>query len=105
MLEIYELTDFNSVGTNNKKKQIILTETGRNYKDYINGLKYRYNKKNPFVPNYIVNKEGVIYKTLKDNQYSTFMEDEKVDKKVKKEKTDDEYYTVERVVKEYATIK
>jgi N-acetyl-anhydromuramyl-L-alanine amidase AmpD len=81
MLEIYELTDFNSVGTNNKKKQIILTETGRNYKDYINGIKYRYNKKNPFVPNYIVNKEGVIYKTLKDNQYSSFMEDEKVDNK------------------------
>ena len=31
--------------------------------------------------------------------------DEKVEKKVKKEKTDDEYFTVERVVKEYATIK
>jgi hypothetical protein len=80
MLEIYELTDFSPLGTNENKKQIILAETGRNYKDYISSLKYRYNKKNPYIPNYVITKTGVVYKTLNDNEYCSFMENKKFDK-------------------------
>ncbi len=74
MGEIYELTDFNPKGSNIKKTQIILTETKRSYKNYINSLKYRYNKKNPFLPNYVISKTGEIYNILKPNEYSEFID-------------------------------
>jgi len=81
MAEQYELTGFNSKGKNNKKTQIILSETKRNHRDYINALKYRYNGKNPNIPNYVLTKDGVIYKTLEDDEYSNMMGDEDIDKK------------------------
>jgi N-acetyl-anhydromuramyl-L-alanine amidase AmpD len=80
-VEIYELTDFNPKGTNRVKKQIILTETGRSYKNYINSLKYRYNKKNPYLPHFVITKKGEVYKILKENEYSSFMYDNEVNKK------------------------
>jgi len=40
-----ESIEFNSLGENKKKRQIILAETKRNHRDYINSLRYRYNKK------------------------------------------------------------
>jgi len=54
MGELYELVDFNPIGVNNNKKQIILTDTKRNYVDYINSLRYRYNKKTPYLPKYVI---------------------------------------------------
>jgi len=53
---VYELTDFNPVGVNDKKTQIILTDTKRGVKNYIQSLRYRYNKKNPYIPNYVISK-------------------------------------------------
>lgn len=79
MVDLSESTDFNFVGTNNKKKQIILADTKRNYKDYINSLRYRYNKKNPYLPNYIITKEGEIYLVVKPENYAKFMNDDDVD--------------------------
>ncbi len=80
MGEIYELTDFNPKGSNIKKTQIILTETKRSYKNYINSLRYRYNKKNHFLPNYVISKTGEIYNILKPNEYSEFMGDSTIDR-------------------------
>ena len=51
MGDLYDLTDFKPKGSNSKKTQIILTETKRSYRDYINSLRYRYNKNNPYLPN------------------------------------------------------
>lgn len=79
-MEIYELIDFKPLGKTKVKKQIILTETGRTYKNYINSLKYRYNKKNPYLPHYVVTKNGEIYKILDIYDYSSFMYDEDVNK-------------------------
>ena len=45
MGNLYELTEFKETGVNENKKQIILADTGRDYKNYINSLRYRYNKK------------------------------------------------------------
>jgi len=81
MEEILKLTDFSSIGKSDKKTQIILSETKRNYRNYINSLRYRYNGKNPYIPNYIVTKDGQIFKTLEDNEYSKMMDDEDIDKK------------------------
>ena len=81
MVDLSKSTDFKTVETSNKKTQIILAESKRSAKNYINSLKYRYNGKNPYIPNYIVDKEGEIYKILDDNQHTKFMGNDKVDKK------------------------
>jgi N-acetyl-anhydromuramyl-L-alanine amidase AmpD len=80
MVDLSELTDFNFQGENFKKNQIILVETKRNFKDYIKSLKYRYNKKNTYLPNFIVTKEGEIYKILDSEKYSNYMQDQELDK-------------------------
>jgi hypothetical protein len=79
--DLSKLTEFKSLGVNHKKTQIILSETKRNYKNYINSLKYRYNGKNPYLPNYVVTKNGEIYKILENYEYSNFMNNETIDKK------------------------
>jgi N-acetyl-anhydromuramyl-L-alanine amidase AmpD len=75
-----ESIEFNSLGENKKKRQIILAETKRNHRDYINSLRYRYNKKNPYLPNYVINKDGEIFKIMTPDKYSKFMCNEIVDK-------------------------
>jgi len=81
MLDLSESTDFNFIGTNIQKRQIILADSKRNYKDYINSLKYRYNKKNQYLPNYVITKEGEIYLIVRPENYSKFMNDEDIDNK------------------------
>ena len=80
MVHLSESIEFNVKGTNNNKKQIILTDTKRAYNLYINGLKYRYNKKNPYLPNFVINKTGEIYEIMKPENYSFFMNDIEIDK-------------------------
>jgi hypothetical protein len=80
MVDLSESIDFNYLGYNQNKKQIIITETKRDYKNYINSLKYRYNKKNPYLPNFIISKTGTIYKIMTPEKYSNFMENEDIDK-------------------------
>jgi hypothetical protein len=48
MEDLYELTGFNHIGKNENKTLIILSDTRRECKNYINSLKYRYNNKNPY---------------------------------------------------------
>ena len=80
MGNLYELAEFKEKGVNNKKKQIILTDTKRDYKNYINSLRYRYNKENPYLPNYLITKDGDIYRILEPEKYSDFMNDDNIDK-------------------------
>lgn len=81
MENLYELTDFKPIGINEKKTQIILGETKRDYKSYINSLKYRYNKNNPYLPNYVLTKSGKIFQILPPNTYSKYMENDNIDSK------------------------
>ena len=80
MKNIDKTFDFTSVGTNNKKTQIILTETKREYKKYIRSLRYRYNEKNPYLPNYVISKSGEVIKIIDPKEYSCYMENETIDK-------------------------
>jgi len=79
MVDLSESIEFNYLGTNIKKTQIILCDTKRNYKDYINSLKYRYNKKNPYLPNYVISKKGEIFKVINPEHYSKFMNNTEID--------------------------
>lgn len=80
MVDLSESIEFNVLGSNQNKKQIIITETKRDYKKYINSLKYRYNKKNPYLPNYVVNKSGEVFQIMKPENFSGFMGDLEIDK-------------------------
>ena len=80
MKNIDKTFEFTSVVTNNKKTQIILTETKREYKKYIQSLRYRYNEKNPYLPNYVISKSGEVIKIIDPKEYSCYMENETIDK-------------------------
>ncbi len=77
--EIIKYGDFSSLGKNQNKKQIILSNTSRNIKDYLQSLKYRYNGKYDKIPNYIVTREGRILQLLDNDDYTKFNRDKKVD--------------------------
>lgn len=79
MEDLQELTGFHSEGENIEKKQIIICDTKRRYKDYINSLRYRYNKKNPYIPNYVIKKNGEVIRLLEDDKYSKFMNNKEID--------------------------
>lgn len=79
MVDLSKSIEFKTINTSNKKTQIILSETKRSAKNYINSLKYRYNGKNPYIPNYVVDKEGGIFKLINDDQHSNYMSNDKVD--------------------------
>ena len=74
MLEVENIDGFNPVGRYKRKKQIILTHTSRNLKDYISSLKYRYNGENKKLPHYIIDREGTIYNIIPDETYSEYMD-------------------------------
>lgn len=73
-VEISELTDFKPTGRNKRKKQILLTHTSRNIRDYISGLKYRYNGDYEKLPHYIISREGEIFQILPPETYGKYLE-------------------------------
>lgn len=79
MVDLSGSIEFNSIGTSNSKKQIILCETKRTFKNYIYSLKYRYNGKNQYLPNYVISREGEIYEIMKPLNYSKFMNNKNID--------------------------
>ena len=78
--EISKLIEYKDLSKNDKKSQIILADTKRPYKNYIQSLINRYNKKNPYLPNYVINKNGEIFMVSEPNKYSKYMGDESLDK-------------------------
>jgi N-acetyl-anhydromuramyl-L-alanine amidase AmpD len=80
MLSIKKIVDFKSEGSNKKKKQIVLANSSRKLENYITSLKERHVKKYKKIPNYIINKEGVIFELLSSNSYSNFFKKESLNK-------------------------
>ena len=78
--EISKLIEYNDLPQNDNKRQIILADTKRPYKNYIQSLINRYNKNNPYLPNYVINKNGEIFMILQPNKYSKYMGNESLDK-------------------------
>lgn len=77
--ELMKYGNFKSVGKNQNKKQIILTNTSRNVKDYLQSLKYRYNGKYDKIPNYVVTRDGKILQLLENDEYGKYNGNDKVD--------------------------
>lgn len=72
--KIEKLTDFKPVGNYKNKKQILLTHTARNIKDYISGLKYRLNGNYKKLPHYVISREGEIYQIIPPETYSNYID-------------------------------
>ena len=75
MIETFEKNLFKPIGVQNKKNQIILTHTSRNFDDYLNSLKYRMDGKYTKIPNYIITREGKVIQTLKNKEYGSFFKE------------------------------
>lgn len=54
------------------KKQIVLTHTSRNITDYLNSVHYRNNGDYGKVPNFVISRDGEIYRLLPDDGYTSF---------------------------------
>lgn len=80
MVDLSKSIDFKFLGESKSKRLIILCETRRDYKNYINSLKHRYNGNNPYLPNFVVTRSGEIIKIMDPNKYSNYMNKEGVDK-------------------------
>ncbi len=80
MLKIEQLTGFNSVGRNKRKKQIVLTHTSRNVTDYISSLKYRYNGKYDKIPHFIIQNDGRVFQMIDPSLYSNILDSEQQNK-------------------------
>lgn len=81
MENLCELTDFKPIGKFEKKTQIILSDTKRHHLNYIESLKSRYNKKNPYLPHYVISKGGKVFNIIDPETYSKYIDDEKNNKK------------------------
>ena len=53
MIDVVKYGEFKPTGKQKKKKQIILSHTSRDVKNYLMSLKYRYNGKYDKIPNYV----------------------------------------------------
>lgn len=73
MLNIIQKISKNFVGKNKNKKQIILTHSSRDAKEYLASLDFRRNGNLKRVPHYFVKKDGEIIQLLEDNKYSAFI--------------------------------
>ncbi len=80
MVKIENIEGIKCFGKQKKKKQIILTHTSRNLKDYISSLKYRYNGKYDKVPNFIIGRDGVIYRLLPEIGFSNYFQEENINR-------------------------
>jgi hypothetical protein len=65
-MDIIKYGDFKPLGKQKKKRQIILTHTGRNVENYLASLRYRYNGKYTKIPNFVITKEGKILQLLEN---------------------------------------
>ena len=80
-MEIKKYGKFKSNGKFKNKEQIILSHTGRNLNDYLNGLTFRYNGKYDKIPNYIITREGEILNLLSNIEYSKIFYEDEINKK------------------------
>jgi N-acetyl-anhydromuramyl-L-alanine amidase AmpD len=80
MVKFEKYGNFESVGTQKEKKQIILCHTSREVQEYLASLQFRYNSKYDKIPNYVVTRDGKVLHLLDDTSYSNFFSDSQINK-------------------------
>ena len=80
MVNIKKYGEFEPLGFNKNKRQIVLCHTAREVKEYLTSLKFRYNGKYDKIPNYVIDKSGEILQLLPDDGYSVYLPSEKLNK-------------------------
>ena len=80
MTEITKYGDFKPLGKQNKKKQIIISHTSRDIKNYLQSLKYRYNGKFNKIPNYVISKNGNILQLLDNNEHTSYFQESNINR-------------------------
>ncbi len=80
MFNVIDKTSKNIIGKQKKKKQIILTHTGRDIEEYLMSLKYRMNGKFDRVPHYIISKQGDIIQTLEQTAYTNYFRESNINR-------------------------
>jgi hypothetical protein len=79
-MKVINIKNYESFGKSKSKKQILLTHTSREINNYISSLHHRYTKIKR-IPNFLISRNGEIFKLLKDGEYSNFIGD-KIDKEI-----------------------
>ena len=79
-MKIEEYGNLKPSGKSKEKKQIILTHTSRNVKDYLTSVSNRYNGKYTKIPNFVISKKGKIHKLLSEQEYSKYFTEELINK-------------------------
>jgi N-acetyl-anhydromuramyl-L-alanine amidase AmpD len=80
MIDIIKYGDFKPVGKQKKKHQIILTHTSRNFNDYLQSLKFRFNGSFKRIPNYIITREGKILQLLGNSEHSEYFKEPNINR-------------------------
>jgi hypothetical protein len=80
MFDIQDLTGFKCVGEQQSKKQIILSHTSRNISDYVASLRHRNNGKYNKIPNFLINRNGIIFRLIPEKSYSGIFFEENLNK-------------------------
>ena len=80
MVKIEKIEGLTSKGNHSKKRQIILTHTRRNIRDYIVGIKTRLNGEYTHIPHFIIDRDGKIFQLLEQNSYSEYMDVSSINK-------------------------
>jgi len=80
MLEIIRYGNFQPLGKQKKKNQIILSHSSRNLKDYLSSLKYRCNGKYKKIPNYVISKKGEVFKLLNNIEHTYFFSEPNINR-------------------------
>lgn len=81
-MEIVKFGEFKNFEKNKNKKQIVLCNSFRNSRNYLNSLKNRNNGKYEKIPNYLINRDGKVLSLITDDEFSNFFEDYDVNKNV-----------------------
>lgn len=82
MLPIQKIEGIKPQGKYKRKKQIVLCHSSRVTQDYLNALKYRYNGNNPYLPHYVINRDGEVFNIIPSDTHSKFLEVESFNKSV-----------------------
>jgi N-acetyl-anhydromuramyl-L-alanine amidase AmpD len=80
MFNVIERISTNISGKQKKKKQIILTHTGRDIEEYLMSLKYRMNGKFKRQPHYIISKNGEVIQLLQNEAYGDYFQEPNINR-------------------------